>query len=83
MEFINKPIGISLEYDSKYLMETINEPIAISPEYDPNWIFIYAHLLCCLCCFRLRELLTLKGHVDSVVKLKGLDIETIQGSYTV
>ncbi|KNA22669.1 hypothetical protein SOVF_032250 [Spinacia oleracea] len=32
---------------------------------------------------RLRELLTLKGHVDSVVKLKGLDIETIQGSYTV
>ncbi|KAL2945227.1 Plasma membrane ATPase 2, partial [Bienertia sinuspersici] len=32
---------------------------------------------------RLRELLTLKGHVDSVVKLKGLDIETIQGAYTV
>ncbi|KAL2895465.1 Plasma membrane ATPase 2, partial [Bienertia sinuspersici] len=31
---------------------------------------------------RLRELLTLKGHVDSVVKLKGLDIETIQGAYT-
>ncbi|KAH9611895.1 hypothetical protein KSS87_002620 [Heliosperma pusillum] len=32
---------------------------------------------------RLRELHTLKGHVDSVVKLKGLDIETIQGAYTV
>ncbi|CAN4088166.1 unnamed protein product [Withania somnifera] len=32
---------------------------------------------------RLRELLTLKGHVESVVKLKGLDIETIQQAYTV
>lgn len=34
-------------------------------------------------CFRLRELHTLKGHVESVVKLKGLDIETIQQHYTV
>lgn len=64
-------------------MEPINEPIGILLEYDPNRISIYAHLLGCLRCFRLRELLTLKGHVDSVVKLKGLDIETIQGSYTV
>ncbi|XP_059284453.1 plasma membrane ATPase 1-like [Lycium ferocissimum] len=32
---------------------------------------------------RLRELRTLKGHVESVVKLKNLDIETIQQSYTV
>ncbi|XP_058069962.1 ATPase 9, plasma membrane-type-like [Magnolia sinica] len=32
---------------------------------------------------RLRELHTLKGHVESVVKSKGLDIETIQQSYTV
>lgn len=32
---------------------------------------------------RLRELHTLKGHVESVVKLKNLDIETIQQSYTV
>ncbi|KAK4272031.1 hypothetical protein QN277_020637 [Acacia crassicarpa] len=32
---------------------------------------------------RLRELRTLKGHVESVVKLKGLDIDTIQQSYTV
>ncbi|KAG1364459.1 Plasma membrane ATPase [Cocos nucifera] len=32
---------------------------------------------------RLRELHTLKGHVESVVKLKGLDINTIQQSYTV
>ncbi|GLJ43045.1 hypothetical protein SUGI_0893570 [Cryptomeria japonica] len=32
---------------------------------------------------RLRELHTLKGHVESVVKLKGLDIETIQQAYTV
>ncbi|VFR00885.1 unnamed protein product [Cuscuta campestris] len=31
---------------------------------------------------RLRELHTLKGHVESVVKLKGLDIETIQQHYT-
>ncbi|XP_042374583.1 plasma membrane ATPase-like [Zingiber officinale] len=31
---------------------------------------------------RLRELHTLKGHVDSVVKLKGLDIDTIQQHYT-
>uniref|UniRef100_A0A0E0NM63 Plasma membrane ATPase n=2 Tax=Oryza TaxID=4527 RepID=A0A0E0NM63_ORYRU len=31
----------------------------------------------------LRELHTLKGHVESVVKLKGLDIDTIQQSYTV
>ncbi|KAG9147578.1 hypothetical protein Leryth_007379 [Lithospermum erythrorhizon] len=32
---------------------------------------------------RLRELHTLKGHVESVVKLKGLDIQTIQQNYTV
>ena len=32
---------------------------------------------------RLRELHTLKGHVDSVVKLKGLDIDTINQHYTV
>uniref|UniRef100_A0A0E0KHL9 P-type H(+)-exporting transporter n=1 Tax=Oryza punctata TaxID=4537 RepID=A0A0E0KHL9_ORYPU len=32
---------------------------------------------------RLRELHTLKGHVESVVKLKGLDIDTIHQSYTV
>ncbi|XP_047336168.1 plasma membrane ATPase 1-like [Impatiens glandulifera] len=32
---------------------------------------------------RLRELNTLKGHVESVVKLKGLDIDTIPQSYTV
>ncbi|XWS48077.1 hypothetical protein CRYUN_Cryun13aG0041600 [Craigia yunnanensis] len=32
---------------------------------------------------RLRELHTLKGHVESVVRLKNLDIDTIQQSYTV
>ncbi|KAI7752312.1 hypothetical protein M8C21_015058 [Ambrosia artemisiifolia] len=32
---------------------------------------------------RLREVLTLKGHVESVVKLKGLDIDNIQQHYTV
>ncbi|KAG9159492.1 hypothetical protein Leryth_011027 [Lithospermum erythrorhizon] len=32
---------------------------------------------------RLRELHTLKGHVESVVKLKGLDVETINQNYTV
>ncbi|KAL6134254.1 hypothetical protein ACLB2K_066486 [Fragaria x ananassa] len=32
---------------------------------------------------RLRELHTLKGHVESVVKLKRLDIDTIQQHYTV
>lgn len=32
---------------------------------------------------RLRELHTLKGHVESVVKLKNLDINTIQQAYTV
>lgn len=32
---------------------------------------------------RLREVHTLKGHVESVVRLKGLDINTIQQSYTV
>ncbi|KAE8674308.1 Plasma membrane ATPase [Hibiscus syriacus] len=32
---------------------------------------------------RPRELNTLKGHVESVVKLKGLDIDTIQQHYTV
>ncbi|XP_030544537.2 ATPase 8, plasma membrane-type-like [Rhodamnia argentea] len=32
---------------------------------------------------RLRELHTLKGHVESVVKLKGLDMDTIQQNYTV
>ncbi|WJX95980.1 ATPase 8, plasma membrane-type [Trifolium repens] len=31
---------------------------------------------------RLKELHTLKGHVESVVKLKGLDIDTIQQHYT-
>jgi len=39
----------------------------------------------CTICYvsRLRELHTLKGHVESVVKLKGIDIETIQQHYTV
>ncbi|XP_056699206.1 ATPase 9, plasma membrane-type isoform X2 [Spinacia oleracea] len=32
---------------------------------------------------RLREIHTLKGHVESVVRLKNLDIETIQQNYTV
>ncbi|KAI3474824.1 hypothetical protein Pfo_030135 [Paulownia fortunei] len=32
---------------------------------------------------RLRELNTLKGHVESVIKMKNLDIDTIQQSYTV
>ncbi|XP_010533093.1 PREDICTED: ATPase 6, plasma membrane-type [Tarenaya hassleriana] len=32
---------------------------------------------------RLRELHTLKGHVESVVKLKGLDIDNINQHYTV
>lgn len=38
---------------------------------------------CWRICFRLRELHTLKGHVESVVRLKGLDIDTIQQAYTV
>ncbi|KAJ4970635.1 hypothetical protein NE237_003734 [Protea cynaroides] len=32
---------------------------------------------------RLRESNTLKGHIESVAKLKGLDIDTIQQNYTV
>ncbi|KAG8384743.1 hypothetical protein BUALT_Bualt04G0150000 [Buddleja alternifolia] len=32
---------------------------------------------------RLREFNTLKGHVESVIKMKNLDIDTIQQSYTV
>ncbi|KAJ3695543.1 hypothetical protein LUZ60_000920 [Juncus effusus] len=32
---------------------------------------------------RMRELHTLKGHVESVAKLKGLDVGNIQGHYTV
>ncbi|PIN16341.1 Plasma membrane H+-transporting ATPase [Handroanthus impetiginosus] len=32
---------------------------------------------------RLRELHTLNGHVESVIKMKNLDIDTIQQSYTV
>ncbi|KAH1246322.1 ATPase 11, plasma membrane-type [Glycine soja] len=32
---------------------------------------------------RLRELHTLKGHVESVLKLKGIDVDTIQQAYTV
>ncbi|KAL6520348.1 ATPase 11, plasma membrane-type [Orobanche minor] len=32
---------------------------------------------------RLRELHTLKGHVESVIKMKNLDIDTIQQAYTV
>jgi H+-transporting ATPase len=38
----------------------------------------YGHCYC-----RLRELSTLKGQVESVVKLKGLDMEGIQQHYTV
>ncbi|KAL5207184.1 hypothetical protein ABZP36_031619 [Zizania latifolia] len=40
-------------------------------------------LASCFSYGRLRELHTLKGRVESVVKLKGLDIDTIQQSYTV
>lgn len=36
----------------------------------------------CFCC-RLREVNTLKGKMESVVRQKGLDMETIQQSYTV
>ncbi|KAL3618377.1 Plasma membrane ATPase 4 [Castilleja foliolosa] len=32
---------------------------------------------------RLREIHTLKGHVEAVVKLKGLDVDTINQNYTV
>jgi H+-transporting ATPase len=32
---------------------------------------------------RLRDLHTLKGHVESVIKLKGIDVNTIAQSYTV
>ncbi|KAI5076583.1 hypothetical protein GOP47_0008648 [Adiantum capillus-veneris] len=32
---------------------------------------------------RLRELHTLRGHVESVVRLKGLDVDTIRQGYTV
>ncbi|KAH9734218.1 ATPase 11 plasma membrane-type-related [Citrus sinensis] len=32
---------------------------------------------------RLRELRTLKGHVESLIRLKGLDIDAIQQSYSV
>lgn len=50
-----------------------------------NWqnlnILLLSHS--CLHFDRLRELHTLKGHVESVVRLKGLDIETIQQAYTV
>lgn len=36
-----------------------------------------------ICSFRLRELKTLKGHFETVVRRKGLDIDTIQQAYTV
>lgn len=42
---------------------------------------VFNYLVIMLC--RLRELHTLKGHVESVVRLKGLDIDTIQQAYTV
>ena len=45
--------------------------------------FLLLHDWFYLCICRLRELTTLKGHVESVVKLKGLDIDTIQQHYTV
>ncbi|KAI3733693.1 hypothetical protein L6452_13143 [Arctium lappa] len=32
---------------------------------------------------RLKELLTLKGHVESMIELKGLDIENFRQSYSV
>ncbi|KAL1810275.1 hypothetical protein DCAR_0729959 [Daucus carota subsp. sativus] len=32
---------------------------------------------------KLREMNTLKGHVESVIRMKGIDVETIQQSYTV
>lgn len=43
----------------------------------------FSVLIRCNAVCRLRELHTLKGHVESVVRLKGLDIETIQQAYTV
>ncbi|KAF1864552.1 hypothetical protein Lal_00043193 [Lupinus albus] len=46
-----------------------------------NPIQYLLHVVMEIC--RLRELHTLKGHVESVVKLKGLDIDTIQQHYTV
>lgn len=51
--------------------------------YVNNWISMYLDLCSFYLVSRLRELHTLKGHVESVVKLKGLDIETIQQHYTV
>jgi hypothetical protein len=44
-------------------------------------LYLINYLLIIVC--RLRELHTLKGHVESVVRLKGLDIDTIQQAYTV
>ena len=42
-----------------------------------------SYLLLSNCFCRLRELHTLKGHVESVLKLKGIDVDTIQQAYTV
>lgn len=50
--------------------------------FDTNYYTISLTRLLQPCC-RLRELHTLKGHVESVVRLKGLDIDTIQQAYTV
>lgn len=46
--------------------------------YYTKDVLMYALLLD----YRLRELHTLKGHVESVVKLKGIDINSIQQHYT-
>jgi H+-transporting ATPase len=46
-------------------------------------VLMILHMFCFCVLYRLRELHTLKGHVESVVRLKGLDINTIQQAYTV
>lgn len=54
------------------------EHITVYDFFNPVTFIIITFLF-----YRLREIHTLKGHVESMVKLKGLDIETIQQHYTV
>lgn len=51
-------------------------------QYCYTWVYNSLTVKSIILC-RLRELHTLKGHVESVVRLKGLDIDTIQQAYTV
>ena len=64
--------------------ESWNCKVQLGENISPSSGIYISGVICdfSFCC-RLRELNTLKGRMESVVRQKGLDLETIQQSYTV